>query len=243
MNPSLGIAITTHNRRPMALETVRRVLEYRPPNSRVVVVDDGSDEPFPPADGLTIVRHDSPLGIARAKNRCLAELDGCDYLMLLDDDCRPVRKGWMEGYADACRRSDCQHFCLSPGRTNGGNALIRSESRGGVRLTYWNRPFGVGLFYSRKAVDMVGGFDPRYGRWGGEHIGLSWRIYNAKLTPWPFVDVLGASERFEILDADHTVRESNSTVEAAERRRLGVAHKVLVDEEKESREWKPYREG
>jgi hypothetical protein len=61
-----------------------------------VVVDDSDD--------------DNRLGIARAKNKCLEQLDDCEHIFLFDDDCYPIKKGWHEIYIEASKYSGYQFF-------------------------------------------------------------------------------------------------------------------------------------
>ena len=59
----IGIGITTHNRRSTALHAIREIKRLAPQGSKVVVVDDASDVPFPGAD----YRFEQNAGIAKAK--------------------------------------------------------------------------------------------------------------------------------------------------------------------------------
>ena len=34
-------------------------------------------------------------GVARRKNECLRALKDCDYVFLFDDDCFPIKDGWV----------------------------------------------------------------------------------------------------------------------------------------------------
>lgn len=235
-----GVAITTHNRRPTALKTVSQVLQHTP-GVRVVVVDDGSDVPFPQMDGVEVVRHDRAQGIARAKNRCLAELEDCEHLMLLDDDCYPTADGWLDLYINACLLTGCQHFVHMGGQPVAWRPLLGTVEIGGQALTNWGHPAGVGLFVSQQVLRQVGGLDPRYGIYGREHIGYSWRIHNAGLTPHPFLDVLGSENYLRMVDMYPREKDPVLTVPIAVRRRQGETNRWLLDEERTSAEWKSYR--
>jgi glycosyltransferase involved in cell wall biosynthesis len=62
----IGVAITTHNRRDTALDTVAKWKALLPNGAIIVVVDDASIDPYPDADH----RFDVNVGIAKAKNKC-----------------------------------------------------------------------------------------------------------------------------------------------------------------------------
>jgi len=49
-------------------------------------------------------------GIAYGKNDCLKALKDCQYLFLFDDDCFPVREGWIEFFIKAHKESGQHHF-------------------------------------------------------------------------------------------------------------------------------------
>lgn len=232
-----GVAITTLNRRSTALATLKRVQQFTP-GAKIVVVDDGSDEPF--SADVQIVRHDTPLGIARAKNRCLAELEGCDHIFLLDDDCFPIRSGWTDFYQRASETSGMHHFCLSRGRDTRSNPFTGLITVNHVTLSTWARPCGCMLYASATALERVGGMDPRYGRWGNEHIGWSYRIHNAGLTTRPFLDVPG-SQRFMTMLDDVQGGVERSIGNPWERRQMLDATWWLLSEEKASAAWKPFR--
>lgn len=62
---------------------------------------------------------------------------------------------------------------------------------------------GVMLYFNRRCLEEVGGFNPEYGLNRGAHVGLSYRIHNNGLTPLgPFLDVVGSDEYFYALDRD-----------------------------------------
>lgn len=102
----LGVAITTHNRRDVLLNALTHWIEHTSADVPIVVVDDGSDEPLclegwrgipvHRVPSVSVVRHPLPMGIAVAKNRCIAELMdlGCDHLFLADDDVWPTVDEW-----------------------------------------------------------------------------------------------------------------------------------------------------
>ena len=104
----VGIGITTYNRSSNLRDTLAGVFATSTPDV-VVVADDGS------TDDTASVMRDFPNvaylqnpngGIARNKNRLLFRLfaiERCDVVILLEDDTKPVLKGWIEEWARAAR--------------------------------------------------------------------------------------------------------------------------------------------
>src|SRR4051812_15630858 len=84
MGPRAGIVIAAFNPNPGDLErAVQSVLEQTRHDWDCVVVDDGSDSPLA-VEGVRVVRQ-SNMGVASARNRGVAEVDG-DLVAFLDQD-------------------------------------------------------------------------------------------------------------------------------------------------------------
>jgi hypothetical protein len=126
------------------------------------------------------------------RNRLLAELDGCDYLALLDDDHKPTRDGWLRDYVAA----------LQEGRVG---AIWRLGLASGpiayqAGRVVWRERLGCPLLVmTRHAYETVGAFNQvalaGYGlddsEWGS-------RCYRAGLAGghygyWPCLDDEGMS--------------------------------------------------
>ncbi len=199
----IGVGITVHNRNNMAYDTISRwqsYLQYMPVDSRIIVVDDASTEPLIGSD----YRFDHNMGIAAAKNKCLELLKDCDHIFLSDDDCYPKREDWWVPYVE----SGINHLSftfdkLKNGRPN-GNTLV-GKSNG---FNEYINPCGCLLYINRKCLDVIGGFDTGYLKWGYEHVDFSRRAYNAGLTPRPFLDIPNSLDYFVSLDYEKTVMSS-----------------------------------
>src|SRR6187402_2101376 len=94
----IGIGVTCHNRHEVARNTLSHICRLMPPDAKIVVVDDAStkEPPFIPDYRFT-----TNVGIARAKNKCLELLDGCDHIFLFDDDTFPIADDWWEPYIES----------------------------------------------------------------------------------------------------------------------------------------------
>jgi glycosyltransferase involved in cell wall biosynthesis len=87
----VSVVIPTHNRSRLLTLTLGSVLRQRAVDLEIIVVDDGStDDTGEVVAGLRdarirLVRHDTPQGVAAARNRGIAEARGA-WVAFLDDD-------------------------------------------------------------------------------------------------------------------------------------------------------------
>ena len=214
-----GIGITTHNRHAVAQETIRRISAALPTPCRVVIVDDASDEP-PPFPVNYRFAHNA--GIARAKNKCLELLDGCEHVFLFDDDTYPTAQGWWKPYVESSEPHLMYTFVdFANGRSLGDTVEVH---RTASHVAY-SHARGCMLYFKRRALEAVGGFDPAFGKWGWEHINLSDRIHAAGLTTFPYMDVASPS----IYSADE-FRAVHTTVPGDERNVCIKRNKAIYDE-------------
>jgi GT2 family glycosyltransferase len=88
----LSLVTYTCNDHDFALDLLKAIpLLARP--DEVIVVDDGSSAPFPPQDGVRVVRRERNLGPAQAKRLGIGAARG-DIVLSLDCDIRPDRR-WL----------------------------------------------------------------------------------------------------------------------------------------------------
>lgn len=180
-NVSIGVGVTTHNRPEVFQETIRRIRECSP-GVKIVVVDDASTKPV--ADAT--FRFDQQAGIARAKNKCLELLDDCEHIFLFDDDCYPLKTGWWEPYVESPEPHLMYLFThWSSGDPVGDSEVIFEDDRHVAH----SHERGCMIYVHCSAVDKIGGMDPIFGLWGGEHGDWSNRIHAAGLTSFPYMDV------------------------------------------------------
>lgn len=88
--PEVTIVVTTRDRPALLAEAVESALAQSVADTRVLVVDDGSDSPvdLPGDPRLSVIRHPAPRGVAAARNAgasaattpCIAYLDDDDRL-------------------------------------------------------------------------------------------------------------------------------------------------------------------
>jgi hypothetical protein len=229
----IGVAISTYDRRDLALDSIERWRKHLPQQAFLVVVDDASPTPFPDINGAAVIRHDYRRGVAMTKNTGIAALmdAGCDHLFLADDDCHPVTDDWWRPYVDSTQ----QHLSW---QWETRDPWLSTFDDG----THWaiEFPRGVLLYATHEVVDTVGGMDTAYGSHGGEHVEWQQRIHDAGFGAHPFMDVHGTSDRFWSHDRDQG-GTLGSTIPLDERRHLIAANGRLWGKPQPA--FVPYREG
>jgi glycosyltransferase involved in cell wall biosynthesis len=88
MGSSAGVSIIvpTYNQRPAYLASALESALAQTHRCEIVVVDDGSDEPVQPIEGVRIIRHHKNRGIAAAMNTGIAAMTGEWFCWLPSDD-------------------------------------------------------------------------------------------------------------------------------------------------------------
>lgn len=179
----IGIGVTSHNRHDVTRETLERIRHYLPPDAKLVVVDDAS---VVAPDFHVDYRFERNVGIAQAKNKCLELLNGCDHVFLFDDDTYPCKESWWRPYVESPEAHLMYTFIdFADGRSLGDTVVVHKDAS---HIAY-SHARGCMLYFKRRALDAVGGFDPAFGKWGWEHINLSDRIHAAGLTTFPYMDI------------------------------------------------------
>lgn len=227
----IGVAITTYNRPSVIGHSIQQWRKYLPKGAVLVVVDDGSDEPFEGAD----YRMPSNAGIAAAKNACIRLLieKGCTHLFLADSDTYPRVKDWHKPYIN----SGVKHLSftfptLSNGRPNGRQYLGERDG-----LAEYGSPCGCLLYIHRSVIDKIGGFDVDYPQWGYEHVDYSNRAFNAGLTPARYLDVPNSLELFHSMDYHSEVIGS---VDSSTRQQTIPHNRQRFEKREDSIEYMPY---
>lgn len=209
----IGVGIKTRNRRALFERTFRQWRRFMPEGSVCVVVDDASDQPLTGDLDATggsvyrVIRNDVRMGVAMAQNQLIAALvdAGCEHLFLADDDVFPTQPDWWRPYVES-PELHLGYQWPNVGRNPGSR--IYDDKHYHVEF-----PRGVMLYVHRSAVDEVGGFDPAYGAWGGEHVEWQMRIHEAGLTSQPYPDVIGSDKLWAEV-------RTGSTFPSSRRRRI-----------------------
>jgi GT2 family glycosyltransferase len=176
-------------------------------------------------EGAKVVIVKDVKGISVAKNRCLAELDECEHIFLFDSDTYPLVRDWHLPYIN----SGEAHLCYTFNRN-----IVKKENG----LIHHELPNGCLLYLKKECLEAVGGFDEKFEGYSYEHVDFSRRIFNAGLTSWPFMDVEGSEKLIYAMDRKHEVK---SSVHPRDRRYFMSINKKRYIEQRESREWMPYK--
>lgn len=184
---NIGIAITTRNRHKLLEDCIKAHQEFSPSDALFIVVDDGSEQPVTVPDWVKLFRFDKSQGIATAKNKCLELLEECEHIFLFDDDCYPKVNDWYAQYIES----------PEPHLAHSWDLVKISEDEKHIAR---NLCGGTVLYYENKVIKDVGGMRTIFGRYGGEHVNLSDRIYNRCWTSWRYADIKGSEKLFYELD-------------------------------------------
>jgi glycosyltransferase involved in cell wall biosynthesis len=191
----LGIGVTTRNRSTLVAYGLALIQAHTPREHKLVVVDDASDTPTPGA-----LYSPTRLGIAEAKTACLWNLQECDPIVLLDDDCWPTSSAWLN-YLDAAYQLQIGHFIYVPADDN--HRVMRPwDTHFQVRrripydkvtLLELDNASGVMLYIDHSTLMKVGAFNLFRGPYGFEHAGYSDRCWRAGATGGfgPFLTISG----------------------------------------------------
>lgn len=206
MEVKRGIAICHYNRWRNLQDIVCAVYNTAPEGARIVVCDDGSMK-FDPAlttiqglrdRGIPLILGPN-LGVAANKNRALFALQDCHFIAILEDDLLPQEPGWFELYEKAATLSGINHFCrvqdkLVTSLAEDFDAFMKKE---GMSPIYGGAPRGDLTFITKKVIDQVGAFNPRFRGAGYAHLEWSERVVKAGLVGHPnqWVDIREARDK------------------------------------------------
>jgi glycosyltransferase involved in cell wall biosynthesis len=214
-----AICITTFNRPEILLRGLVEQWKFLPKNAKIFVVDDGSTEKADMSGFPAIEYFELPQnrGIAAAKNKCLELADawGADHIFLFDSDTWPKRSGWELPYIKSKEPHLMYIFTEYADILAKGHKLSEcAEIYRDKKLVAYNHVRGVMLYVERRVLDVVGGFDERYGKGMYEHSDWSNRIHNSGLTSFRVMDVPDSQKLIHSMDE---YREVDSSMSAEER--------------------------
>lgn len=119
-----------------------------------------------------------------------------------------------------------------------GTIPHRFEYQPEFEIKIHNSCSGALLYFDKECVEKIGGFNTGFGRYGGEHVGFTNRVYNVGLNPiGVFLDVKGSDEYIHSVDKSMGGKNvSLSVVDEKER----CVNKVLEDYERISKDYIDY---
>jgi glycosyltransferase involved in cell wall biosynthesis len=220
MNHKVAIAISTRNREEPYFKCLQEHLLRVIGEHHIFVVDDQSEPKYCTSDH----RFNERSGISAVKNKCLKLCyeSGADHIFLFDDDTYPISENWWLPYIE----SELEHamYCFGHGRNAG-------------KYKCHHTPNGCMLYFTRKCIDTIGGFDTNYPN-KYEHTDLSRRIYNAGLTPAPYIDVIGSDKLIYCMDQDNATQRSFTQKEMNDNLKSGYDYFMSQANSKEFKEFR-----
>ncbi len=160
----IGIGVTTYNRRDNLNECLKNIAKHT--NLKDLYVD-GDVELHIATDTDQDRR-----GVAYRKNECLRALKDCDYVFLFDDDCFPIKDGWIEFFI----RAGENHLLFLNDKLHNPCEV---QSVDGVR--FYNDCGGVFMYMTKRMInETIGAFDEKFELWGMEHCDWSVRYAGGK---------------------------------------------------------------
>ena len=209
--PKLGIALTTFNRRDTLLDLVARLERFTSVDYALVIGDDGS------TDGTAAMLADTRIsavfgrnkGIAWNKNRGLYHLmnfTAAEVLILLDDDVLPQAYGWEQEWIAASLAFGHVNYVPIHLREHVLTGACRAADPGITHVVG-----GQCLGFTRGALQHVGYFDPRFGRYGHEHSDVTFRCLRAGFGG--ISRGAGTEAYFYVIDGGLTLRDVPSNVD------------------------------
>jgi len=168
----VSVIVPTRNRSALLLQALRSALRQRDVDVEVIVVDEGSTDDTPRAlemvddPRLRVIRHDVPVGVARARNSAAEAATG-EWLAFLDDDDLWAPDKLAEQLTAA--RSAGADWVFSGGVViNENGAILRAQRPPDpdttVRVVRQYNPIPGGasnVIVRREAWSQVGAFDAR----------------------------------------------------------------------------------
>ncbi len=184
--PQVSIVIVNLNGGDRIQRCLQSVVANTGPVYELIIVDNGSSDdsiawieslPF-----VTLVRNPNNVGAPLARNQALSLARG-QFVVFLDNDTQ-VTPGWLDRFLEhAVRHPDTGVF--GPRSNNvSGPQLVQTEISSNIHqldeyARNWarthhgqSRPIRrlilFCLFVRRQVIDIIGGFDPAFGKWGWE---------------------------------------------------------------------------
>lgn len=185
---SIGIGVTSYLR-PGHIELFKKQIEKHTPKDveLFVAYDD-------------IVRK----GIAYRKNECLKALQHCDYIFLFDDDCFPIKDGWIDFFIKHSQCHTDKHYLYLKETPTIKKINAFTSVTHGLPVNVYDNCGGCFMFLTKEVIQKVGGFCKDYGLYGYEHAGYTKRIHAAGLTPMgEYLCPAGVGEFIYSMDYDN----------------------------------------
>lgn len=179
---SVGIGIITCNRAEMLIKSIKQHELFSKNADQLFIYNDSADKK----------------GIAYGKNRCIKALSNHDYIFLFDDDCYPIKEGWIDFMIEMHEASSQHHFLFMDKRHH---KYVRNWSPNSeCEIELYNDCGGVFMSMTKHCIDKIGYLDSRYKLYGYEHAGYSRRVHLSRLNAKPFMMPVGLNDYLYAVD-------------------------------------------
>jgi GT2 family glycosyltransferase len=185
----IGISFSSRNRPDLLEVCLTQLWRFLSPEKYQYVISVVIDQGDPVWDNQyfelmkkfpEVIWHKSEerLGIARAKNEGIKILKNhhADHFFLIDDDVFPVKKGFDELYIEVAKNNGVNHMLHQFPITDRIEVL---ETENGI-CKYMGSS-GALLYFTRHAIDTIGGMRKDFKIYANEHTEISLRCHLAKL--------------------------------------------------------------
>lgn len=151
----IGIGVTTYNRPECLSQCLYHINKHTDRSNVTLHIATDTDQ--------------DRKGVAARKNECLRALKECDYIFLFDDDCWPIKEGWIDFFKGA-------HYLF-----------LDKEIHQHIWENCYRECGGVFMSLTKSMIDKVGAFNEMFDRWGFEHAEYTQRIHKAGFTPHAYL--------------------------------------------------------
>jgi GT2 family glycosyltransferase len=186
----IGIGVTTYNRPECLKECLEHIDKHTFDYTMYVAHDTDEDRK----------------GVAYRKNECLRALKDCDYVFLFDDDCFPIKDGWIENFT----RLPYPHLLYL---NQSHNPFIQR----GSYATIYKDCGGCFMFMTKECIDKVGAFNEKFETYGFEHAEYSIRINKAFNSGYNYLSLNNTSEY--IYSHDYSTPNHKSSITDEEKQK------------------------
>ena len=182
----IGIGCTTFNRPECLAKWKEQIAKHTNMDNVLIYIADDSLE---------------RKGVAFRKNECLRALKDCDYVFLFDDDCYPIKDGWVDFFIE----SRTHHLLFMNEKFHG-----KGEEKDGI--VYYKNCGGVFMFIEKiDCLDVVGAFNENFEMWGFEHAEYTNRAMDLQRDCYPMLK--GTEDYLYSEDYSNPVHKSSITNE------------------------------
>lgn len=183
----VGIGVTSYNRPQMLEKCLEQIKKHTFSDDVTIYVAQDSDE--------------DRQGVAKRKNECLRALKDCDYIFLFDDDCWPIRDGWVEFFISGAGNTHVLYL----------NDKMHNPIHEGYSFKTYHDCGGVFMYIPKTALDKIGAFNEDFELWGFEHAEWSLRYYKEFLNTKYYFMLKGTDDYLHSEDYSNPDHKSSIT--------------------------------